>query len=69
MDPFLDKAELERLTCRKKATAQLRMLDRMDIPYVVDGEGWPLVQRQSLYLEPKEKQGFTPNFDALRGRG
>ncbi|MGI9296820.1 MAG: DUF4224 domain-containing protein [Gammaproteobacteria bacterium] len=67
-DPFLTRSELERLTCRKKARAMIRALDRLNIPYGYDGNGWPLVPRQCVPVfgpnltESDKKQG--PDLDA-----
>jgi hypothetical protein len=68
-DPFLNKRELERITKRKKATAQERYFMRYNIPYMLDGDGYPLVLREHIYStenrrlvdsEPDLKGAFAP---------
>ena len=60
-DPFLSRDLVRRLTCRVKPTAQRRMLDRMGISYVLDGEGHPLVRSTT----PAQATRATPNWDIL----
>ena len=64
-DPFLDTAELRRLTCRKTGPAQARMLDRMRIPYKLDGKNHPLVLRKQAFGD-ENQAAPQPNFAALR---
>lgn len=45
---FLDFDELERITCRKKPQAMAKRLKAMRIPFIPDGNGWPLVLRSNL---------------------
>ena len=60
-DPFLPRDTVRRLTCRVKPTAQCRMLDKMEIPYVLDGEGHPLVRGVPAPGGTKA----VPNWDML----
>lgn len=55
---FLDIDELQRITCRKTAKAMARRLDVMELPYLLDGDGWPLVLRSNI------DKHFVPAQDA-----
>jgi hypothetical protein len=57
---FLTHDEIERITCRERVGAQIRKLDNMRIPYMLDGNGCPLVLRtniiKQLLGEPERKE-------------
>ena len=63
--PFLIKSEVCRLTCRVRAVAQCRLLDRMSIPYIRDGDGWPLVKREYMYGKGARPAEFQPNWKTM----
>ena len=64
-DPFLSKPEVERLTARKYAAAQIRVLIRRKIPYIPDGDGRPLVLREYIFGTRAQAPSQTePDFDA-----
>ena len=69
-DPFLSRVEVARLSARRRADAQCRMLDRMGIEYLRDGDGRPLVVRDALYQREKTAYaGGEPNWSAINEPG
>ena len=64
-DPFLNTAELQRITKRMRFKAQCRMLENMKIPYIPDGEGEPLVIRSIIFGDTNQHAHPEPNFGAL----
>jgi hypothetical protein len=65
METFLTPAEVEKLTGRKKAKAQLRQLARQGIRAFPDANGKPVVLRASLDESIKSKRRKEPNWDAI----
>ena len=74
---FLSRAELQEITKRKQYTAQVRVLERMDIPYLPDGNGFPLVLRSNILSrfnistlsKPKTTPDFTSAFPGMQKAG
>ena len=62
-DPFLSREVVRRLTCRSRPLAQRRMLDKMGISYVVDGDGYPLVRDNLAGQTPTPA---APRWDRLQ---
>jgi len=69
---FLTRPELEEITRRQKAVAMFRALDRMQIPCLVDGDGWPLVLRSNvlgqLTIPEKTRPKTAPDFASAFGK-
>jgi hypothetical protein len=60
---FIPREDVERLTGRKKFTAQRRALDRLGIRYVKAADGEPLVRVETLDPSPpKERRRTEPNW-------
>ena len=67
-DPFLTRAELRRITCRVKAVAQRKALERLGVRVVgTDAEGYPLVLREAYFGQagPGERSDEEPNFSRI----
>lgn len=62
---FLERDELERITCRKTAKAMVCRLIDMAIPYLLDGDGWPLVLRSNIdkFCNPKQETDLQSEID------
>lgn len=68
---FLNREEVSRITCRKKATAQIRKLVQLGIAHLVDGEGWPLVLTEQIIgkqITAQIHKPTEPDFEAAFGK-
>jgi hypothetical protein len=67
---FLDQAEIERLTGRKRRRAQIAQLKAMGIAVIENAAGEPIVSRaaveQRLGLRGASAGTAEPNWDALK---
>lgn len=67
---FLTRHELAELTARRKAKAMGAVLVRLQIPHLLDGDGWPLVLRSVIEARAGgavvDAQRPVPNFAALK---
>ncbi len=66
-DRFLTDAEIETLTGRRQAAAQIRFLQRRQIHHIVNAAGRPVVAWTSV--AGGEAPRARPNFAALRRTG
>ncbi len=71
---FLDRAELERYTGRKRKKAQMKVLRDRRVPFDVDIDGWPVVLKASIEKKilgkaTTEEPGVGPNFNVFPALG
>ena len=64
---FLTRAEVERITLKRRYAAQCRVLDAKGIRYIragINGKGEPLVRRDDLEAKAKQR---GPRWDRIGG--
>lgn len=62
---FLSTADLQRLTGKKRFTAQAKALEGLGIRYQLSGKGEPLVRIDQLDGTPKVARNQGPRWDRL----
>lgn len=68
-DLWLDPAEVEELTDKRRWTAQCRALAAMGVPFTPNAVGRPLVERAAVVSKPaKPKAKREPNWGAIKSR-
>lgn len=68
---FLEREEVNRITCRTKSTAQIRKLVALGIPHMIDGDGWPLVLKEQIVgkqITTQIHKPTEPDFEAAFGK-
>ncbi len=67
MTPWLTAAEVKELTGRVRHGAQARKLAELSVPFRLNAQGRPLVERSAvLTTEPRPAQTVEPRWDRLR---
>ncbi len=62
---FLSRAEVERLSGKRRFSAQRRALDALKIPYTRAATGEPLVRADALDAKPKAGQRQGHRWDRI----
>lgn len=62
---FLTAADIERLTEKKRFTAQCRALDRMKISYTRSASGAPLVRSDTLDSKRAKPPKWEPDWQKI----
>jgi len=67
VSPWLSASEVAELTGRVRHGAQARKLSELSVPFRLNAQGRPLVERASvLTTEPRPAQTVEPRWDRLR---
>ena len=64
---WLNESEIERLTGKKQAKKQMVVLAQMNIPFIVSGDGKPLVVESVFTMKARRERSSQPNFEAIHG--
>lgn len=66
VDTYRTEAEIARLTGRKKATAQRAALRSLGYPFINDGDGRPVMLRESVQRLEKRRFGLLAEEEIVR---